>query len=160
MPADAGFFDVATHVTKAEVEVAGTVEEVWAVLNDHPSWTEWFPGMSSVTAQPNVWTAAGDTRQVKVNFLPVSEQAIIVEPNVDLAFTILKWPLPIAKRAAERMQLVDTSRNGESYVNVIYTGAFELRMNGRISWPLMKGQLASAWAKAFENLPDAIAKRS
>lgn len=157
--ATAEFFDTATHVVSTEVEIAATPEETWAVLNDHVSWMEWFSGMKAVEAQPAAWTSPGDTRQVTVNNMLVSEQAIIVEPGADLAFTILQWPLPIASRAAERVQLVDTSRQGEDRVNVIYTGAFDLTLIGRLSWPIAQRQFVAAWGGAFESLHEAVAAR-
>ncbi len=158
-PATADFFDTATHVVSTEVEIGATPDEAWAVLNDHKSWLEWFSGMKAVDAQPPQWTAPGDTRTVSANGMRVAEEAIIVEPGRDLAFTILEWPLPIAKRAAERIQLVDTSRRGEDRVNVIYTGAFELTFAGRLPWPLVQRQFVKAWGHAFENLHDAVASR-
>ena len=158
-PATAEFFDTATHVASTEVEIAATSEEAWELINDHGSWKEWFSGMKAVEAQPARWTSPGDTRQVTVNAMLVSEQAIIVEPGADLAFTILQWPLPIATRAAERVQLVDTSRQGEDRVNVIYTGAFDLTLAGRLVWPVPQRQFVSAWGGAFENLNDAVAAR-
>lgn len=158
-PADADFFQTAANVATTEVEIGATPEEVWAIINDHLSWTEWFPGMKSVDAQPPQWTQVGDSRQVKVNFLTVSEQAIIVEPEADLAFTILEWPLPIAKRAAERVQLVDTSRQGENRVSLVYSGAFDLTMSGKLAWSAVEKQFVSTWGSAFENLQAAVAKR-
>ena len=89
----------------------------------------------------------------------ISEQAIIVEPGADLAFTILQWPLPIATRAAERIQLVDTSRQGEDRVNVVYTGAFDLTMAGRLAWPVIQRRFVATWGGAFENLHEAVASR-
>ena len=158
-PATVDFFDTATHVASTEVEIGATPEETWAVINDHASWTEWFGGMKAVEAQPAQWTSPGDTRQVQVNGMKISEKAIIVEPGADLAFTILQWPLPIASRAAERVQLVDTSRQGEDRVNLMYTGAFELTLAGRLPWPIVQRQFVAAWGKAFENLQDAVVAR-
>lgn len=159
-PATAAFFAAAPHVVSTEVEIAGTTDQAWSVLNDHASWVEWFTGAKRVDAQPAQWTAPGDTRQIRVNQMTVSEQAIIVEPGVDFAFTILEWPLPIAKRAAERVQLVDTSRQGEDRVNLIYTGAFELTMLGRLSWTVAQRGFVNAWGSAFENLQGVITERS
>lgn len=158
-PVTADFFDTAPHVVSTEVEIGATPEEAWALLNDHQSWVEWFRGMQKIMAQPAHWEKPGDTRQVAVNAMTVSEEAIIVEPAADLAFTILEWPLPIAKKAAERVQLVDTSRHGEDRVNLIYTGAFELNLLGRLVWPIVQRQFVSLWGAAFEHLHDAIAAR-
>lgn len=158
-PATPEFFENATHITSTEVEVGATPEEAWEVLNDHGSWAEWFPGMASVDARPAQWTSPGDTRTVTVNAMTVSETAVIVEPGADLAFTITKWPLPIASRAAERMQLFDTSRQGEDRVNVVYTGAFDLTAVGRLLWPVIEPRFVSAWGTAFENLQQAVAGR-
>ncbi len=151
-PADPSIFDTAAHQISTEVEVAASTEECWAAVNDHASWTEWFAGCTSAVGQPPSWTAPGDTRQVEINRLKVSERAIIVEPEADFAFTILEWPLPIARRAAERVQLIDTSREGEERTNLVYTGAFELTFVGRLAWPLLQGRLADAWGTAFEQL--------
>ena len=158
-PASPEFFKTATHVASTEVEIAATTQEAWALLNDHESWRDWFAGLTAVEAQPAQWSSPGDTRQVTVNNMLVSEQAIIVEPGADLAFTILQWPLPIASRAAERVQLVDTSRQGEDRVNVIYTGAFDLTLIGRLSWPIAQRQFVAAWGGAFESLHEAVAAR-
>ena len=158
-PATPDFFHTASHVVRTEVEIGATTEETWAILNDHASWVDWFAGASKVDAQPAHWSAPGDTRQIQINKMLVSERAIIVEPEADLAFTILEWPLPIAKRAAERVQLFDMSRHGEDRVNLIYTGAFDLTLAGRMVWPIAQGQFVRAWGGAFENLHDAVAAR-
>ena len=158
-PATPDFFDTASHVVATEVEIAATTEEAWAVLNDHAGWVDWFPGASQVDAQPAQWSAPGDARQIQIHKMLVSERAIIVEPESEFAFTILEWPLPIAKVAAERVQLIDTSRQGEDRVNVIYTGAFDLTFAGRLSWPIAQKQFVAAWGEAFENLQDAVAAR-
>lgn len=155
------FFDTAPHVVSTEVEVGATAKEVWAVLNDHASWPDWFPGMKSVEAQPETWSTPGDTRTVTIGALTASEEAIIVEPEKDFAFAILKWQLPIARRAAERVQLFDTSRSGEQRVNLVYTGAFELTLIGRIAWRLgvIERGFVKSWGAAFENVHEAVARR-
>lgn len=152
-------FDTAGSIISTEVEIAATPDEVWAVLNDHAGWVDWFPGAKSVVAQPEAWQAPGDTRQIHVSFLKVSEAAIIVEPGADMAFTILEWQIPIAKRAAERVQITDTSRNGEDRVNLVYTGAFDLTLSGRMSWSVMETRFAGLWGVALENINDVVAKR-
>ena len=153
------FFQTASSIISTEVEIAATPDEAWTVLNDHAGWVEWFPGAKSVVAQPPHWEAPGDTRQIRVSFLNVSEEAIIVEPGADFAFAILEWQIPIAKRAAERVQLVDTSRDGEDRVNLIYTGAFELTLSGRLAWSVMEVRFAGLWGAALENINDVVAKR-
>ena len=150
--ADPSIFETASHQISTEVEVGASTEDCWAVLNDHASWTEWFPGCTRAVGQPPHWTAPGETRQVTINRLNVSERAIIVEPEEDFAFTILEWPLPIAKRAAERVQLVDTSRDGEERTNLVYSAAFDLTFAGRLAWPILEGRLADAWGSGLEEL--------
>lgn len=151
-PADPSIFETAAYQISTEVEVAASTEDCWSVVNDHASWIEWFPGCTSAIGQPSSWVAPGDTRQVEINRLRVLERAIIVEPEADFAFAILEWPLPVAHRAAERVQLIDTSREGEERTNLVYSGAFDLTFAGRLAWPLLQSRLVDSWGTAFEQL--------
>ena len=115
------------------------------------------PGFSAGSAQPPHWAAPGHTRTVKINGMNVHEEALIVDAPTDFAFTILRWPLPMARSAAERVQIEDTSRDGERRVRLTYTGAFDLNRFGRLIWPMLEPRMASGWGEAFENIHQRLA---
>ena len=155
-PVDASFFEAAPAIVRTDVDLPGTPRAVWEIVNDNATWTSWFPGLSEVVAEPRTWTAAGDTRTVVINGRRISERAIIVEPPNEWAFSITHAPLPIGPRAAERVQIEDTSRYGEHRVSLTYTGAFDLNLFGLVIWPVLSSRLVGAWGTAFENLNDLL----
>jgi len=42
-------------------------------------------------------------------------------------------------------------------VNLRYTGAFDLTMSGRLTWPVLETRLAALWGAALENIHGVVA---
>lgn len=128
------------------------IDACWALLADQQSWLTWFDGMSAVDATPRIWTEAGQTRTVTVNRLKVDEVAISVDPEREYAFTIAKWPLPVAVRAAEGVRLEDRTNRGSPRTILTYIGAFEMNAFGRRLEGVLESQLGAAWGDALKKL--------
>lgn len=153
-PADRAFLDEAPLRLVESVDIRADRSTTWTALCDQQGWVDWFPGLRLVVADPDVWTAPGDTRTVRIGRLVVSEEAIAVESETEWGFTILSWPLPGFRRGAESVRLADGPDGGTT---VTYVGAFEVDLLGRLLWPLLRGRIASSWTTAFASLDDLIA---
>ncbi len=146
------FLDTAPFRVVTEVTVAAPISRCWELLADQASWVQWFDAMAWVEATPWIWTEPGQKRRVSVNGLTVHEQAISVEPEKEYAFSIVKWPLLNAVRAAEGVRLADASADGETATRLTYIGAFESTwLGGKLEGVLGK-QLDGAWKPALEQL--------
>jgi carbon monoxide dehydrogenase subunit G len=156
-PADRSIFDTASHIATTEVEVGADIERVWEKLSDHSSWPAWFPGCTAVQASPARWTGPGDTRTITINRMKVDEIALACEPEAEFSFTIVGWPLPIARSAAERVVLSDTSREGEDRTSLTWTGAFEMNRFGALIWSGLQSRLVDGWGTGFEQLHEQLA---
>ena len=148
----ASFLDDAPFRIVVSETVMAPISACWDLIVDQASWTQWFDGMSSVDASPWIWTEPGQTRTVKVNGLKVDEVAISVDPHVEYAFSIVKWPLPTAKRAAEGLRLEDRTNGGSPRTTITYIGAFESTRLGKFAEPLLTKQLGGAWGPAIKSL--------
>jgi len=151
-PVDAEFLDSAPFRVVTEVLVSAPIEACWSLLVDQASWPQWFDDMSTVEANPWLWTEPGQTRQVTVNKLKVDEVAISLEPQREYAFSITKWPLPIAKRAAEGVRLVDRTDGESPRTQLTYIGAFELTWFSKWLEPILQRRFNAAWGPALQNL--------
>lgn len=159
-PATPEFLDDAPFRVVREVAVMAPIEACWALIADQASWVQWFDGMSAVHATPWIWTEAGQTRTVTVNGLKVDEEAISIIPNQEYAFTIVKWRLPTAVRAAEGIRLEDRTNGGSPRTVLTYIGAFESTGVGKYAEKLLTAQLGDAWGPALKRLGELAAQRS
>lgn len=151
------FLDTAPFRVVCEVTVAAPIAQCWSLIADQAAWVEWFEAMSSVVTTPWVWTESGHRRQVVVNGLKVDEEAMSFEPEQEYAFSIVKWPLPIAVRAAEGIRLADvfeegSSPSGSPQTRLTYIGAFELTKMGQRLEGVLTKNFTQAWTPAFERL--------
>ena len=153
-PVHRAFLDEAPQRVVESVDIRATRSDAWAAICDQPGWVEWFPGIERVEADPDVWTARGDTRTVHLGRLVIREEALVVEPEREWGFAILSWPLYGFRRGAEAIRLADGPDGGTT---LTYVGAFEVNPVGRLMWPILKGRLASSWRTAFTSLDDLIA---
>lgn len=156
-PAPASFLDDAPFRIVRDVTVLAPIDACWELIADQSSWPKWFDGMSLVSASPQIWTEAGQTRTVKVNGLKVDEVAISIKPQSEYAFTIVKWLLPNAKRAAEGLRLEDRSNGGSPRTTITYIGAFESTRLGKFSEGILTKQLGKAWTEAIKKLGEIAA---
>lgn len=153
------FVERAELVTTYEVDLPAQIDEVWAVIADNNSWTEWFHNCTAMTSSPNPWTAAGQSRTIGVGPFKVQEKSVAIEaPNL-WAMQISKTNLPMAKRALEMLELTDTSRHGEDRTEVRWTGAFDLPAYLRPAKKIVESRFLALWAPSLENLLDSVIAR-
>ena len=153
----AEFMDSASFRIETEVTVMAPIGACWELIADQASWLQWFDNMSSVDATPWLWTEPGQTRVVKVNGLKVHEEAISLIPEQEFAFAIRKWPLPVAKKAAEGIRLEDRTNGGSPRTTLTYIGAFEPTFVGKLAQKILTKQLTAAWGPALKNLGELAA---
>lgn len=159
-PATPDFLDTAPFRVVTEATVSAPIDSCWSLLVDAASWVQWFKEMSAVEATPWIWTEVGQTRRVTVNGLRVNETAISLDPQREYAFTITKWPLPIAKRAAEGVRLEDRTDGGSPRTHLTYIGAFESTSMGKRAESTLESQLISGWGGGFKRLGALASQRA
>lgn len=153
-PVHREFLDEAPQRIVESVDIRAGRADAWTAICDQPGWVDWFPGLERVEADPEIWTAPGDTRTVHIGRLVVREEAIVVDSEHEWGFAILSWPLPGFRRGAEAIRLADGPDGGTT---LTYVGAFELNLIGQVMWPVLRGRLASSWKTAFTSLDDLTA---
>lgn len=146
------FLDTAPFRIVTDVTVMAPISVCWKLIADQAAWVQWFDDMSSVDATPWLWTEPGQTRTVKVKGMKVEEEAISLIPEQEYAFSIRKWPLPIAKKAAEGIRLEDRTNGGSPRTTLTYIGAFEPTFVGTLSQKILTKQMSASWEAAFKNL--------
>lgn len=159
-PVAPDFLDTAPFRIVKEVAVMAPIEACWSLIADQASWVQWFDEMSAVEATPWTWTDAGQTRVVTVNGMKISEVAISVIPNREYAFTIVKWPLPTAVRAAEGIRLEDRTNGGSPRTVLTYIGAFESTSVGRYAEKRLTKQMGDTWTTALKKLGEFAAAKA
>lgn len=158
-PVGVDFLDRAEHVWSTDVDLPATPDEVWDVLADNTSWTEWFAGCRSVESSAPVWTAAGDTRSITVGPMRIEEVAAAVDRPHRWAISLTRTTIPMASRMLEVLDLHDTSRNGEDRTEVRWTGALDVPMYLRPALPILRSQLTKKWGASLEDLHDVVISR-
>lgn len=151
-PVTSEFLDTADHRVVREVTAMAPIDRCWTLLADQASWVQWFDGMTAVEATPWIWSEPGQTRTVRVNGMAIHETAISVKAEREYAFTITKWPLPIATRAAEGVRLEDRTNGGSPRTCLTYIGAFEFNALGAPAAGQLESQLNATWSTALRNL--------
>ena len=158
-PATIDLLDNADMLVSTDVDLPAGIDEVWAVIADNSTWTEWFDKCKSVTATPTVWTDAGQTRSINVGGLKVDEIAVQVDQPNRWAMTITKSNLPLGTSLLEVLDLADTSRQGEVRTEVRWTGAFLLPAYFKPWRGLIQSRMVAAWSPSLETLLDAVIAR-
>ncbi len=157
--ASMSFFDEAELIVTTEVDLPAEIHEVWEVIADNDSWTEWFKDCTSVVSEHNPWTAAGQSRTIKVTPLVITEAAIEIDaPNL-WAMQFCRTNLPMVSRGIEKLELTDTSRNGEVRTEVRWTGAFNLPLLFKPASSIAEQLFLRTWGASLENLLDAVIAR-
>lgn len=153
------FFDEAELIVTTEVDLPAEIDEVWAVIADNDSWPEWFKDCTSMESSHNPWTAAGQSRTIKVTPFVITEQSIEINPPHLWAMQFSRTNLPMASRAAEKLELTDTSRNGEERTEVRWTGAFNLPLLLKPGRSIAEQMFLRTWGESLESLLDAVIAR-
>ncbi len=158
-PIPPDFLDDAPHLVTTSVDVPATRDELWAAIVDNATWTEWFVDCRSCVGSPPVWQAAGNTRTISVGRLVVEEIAAELRPGERWVMAVTRLNLPIASSMAESLDLVDTSRDGETRTELRWTGALApRRLTGALLGPV-SARMADAWGQSLENLYDFVSAR-
>ena len=153
------FLDEAEYIFTTEVDLPAEIHEVWAVIADNTSWPEWFKDCRAMDYSHATWTAAGQTRTIKLMPFVIREAAVAIEaPNL-WAMQLSHTNLPLASRALEQLELTDTSRNGETRTEVRWTGAFDLPFYLKPASYSVERLLLRTWGESLESLLDAVIAR-
>lgn len=161
--ASLSYVDDAELVISTDVDLPAEINEVFAVIADNTSWSEWFKDCSHVEASHNPWTAAGQRRTITVASTPkpleITEVAVAIEPPHLWAMQFARANLPIAKRGLEILELSDTSRAGETRTQVRWTGAFDLPIALKPFSGVAEQLFLRTWGESLEALLDAVIAR-
>lgn len=153
------FLQRAEFVHSTDVDLPASREEIWRVLVDNSSWLDWFAGCRSIRASVPIWSTPGDTRRIRVGPLVLEEVAIELDPQARWAMSVTTSSLPLASRLLEVVDLIDTSRNGETRTEVRWTGAFDLPTYLRPINGLIAHQLVKKWGISLERLFGTVTAR-
>lgn len=151
-PVEPSFATTAPQKVVVETTVAASTASVWGALADNDAWPKWFDPMSSCISTSDPATGVGSTRSVVVGPLEADELFIIWEPEKAWGFTITRTNLPMAKRFLEMVELEAIGTTSSPQTLVRYTGAFEPHLITKLSYPLVKRQVRSAWTKGLAGL--------
>lgn len=153
------FLDTAKFTLSTDVDLAASIDEVWAVIADNASWTEWFHKCTKMTASHDIWTAAGQTRTISTTPFVIEEVAVDIDGPHRWAMSLTNTNLPMAKRMLEVLDLTDTSRNGEDRTEVRWTGAFDLPAYLLPVRSIFETLLVRTWGTSLEALQGAVIAR-
>ena len=154
---DLGFLESAPHRVSISRIVCAAPEQVWAVVSDHSTWTEWFvPTLRSAAAPSEPGWGFGSTRRVQMTTgMRVDERFIAWDEPRLWAFTAT------AVRPALFSGLVECVRiEPDGAVSMVtYTMAFAANWWSRPMMPVVRRSAARGLTKALANLePVAITR--
>lgn len=156
VPQDLAFAESAPIIIESTEVVAGTRDEVWAVICDHERWPEWFGSLTSVRSTSSPASGVGSTREVKLSGGFTFQEEFIAwdEPEV-WAFTGIEGPAPF-QSLVERVTLValDPERT-----QVSYRMAIEPRRGFGLLLKAAQRGVAKNLAQALRQLDGAVAAR-
>lgn len=152
IPVDMSYLDSGVKLLEVDRRIAASPSDIWKVLSDHATWTEWFDGMSACAATSEAVSGVGSTRQVTVGPFELDEEFIAWDENERLAFTITNTNLAMVKRFVEMVELRDVGTKKKPETLVSYIGALEPHMLTFMVSPVLKLRMKSTWKKSFANL--------
>lgn len=158
-PADRDYLDRAPLTVSTDVDMPATRDEIWAAIADSSTWTEWFVGCRSCEGEPQVWTAAGQTRRIHVGALKLDEVAAEIVPGERWVMSVTRANVPLAKRLVEMLELIDTSTADEVRTEVRWTAGVELPALLRPVGGTIGDRFVRTWGSSLENLNDYLAAR-
>ncbi len=158
-PSTLELLDTAEFTLSTDVDLAASIDEVWAVLADNTSWTAWFHNCTKMTYSHETWTEAGQLRTITSKPFVIEEVALAVDEPNRWAISLLATNLPMAKSMIEVLDLTDTSRNGEERTEVKWTAAFDLPAYLLPVRSIAETILVRTWGKSLEALQDAVIAR-
>lgn len=158
-PVDISFAETASRRIEVEHRIKAPASEIWEVITNNSTWTDWFDGMTSCETTSEVAHGVGASRRVNVGPMELDEEFIVWEENERWAFTVTNTSLALAKRMLEMIELQDVGTKAKPETLVTYTGAFQPHILTFLPFPLFKLQLKRTWKKAFENLDEYVTKK-
>lgn len=158
-PATIDLLDTAEWVFSMDVDLPANIDEVWAVLIDNTSWSEWFKDCKKMEASPSTWTNPGDSRTIHTGLFKIDEIAVELTAPSRWAMTLTSTNVPMAKTMLEVLDLADTSRQGEERTSVRWTGALNPPVYLKPFRKIVESQLTAVWAPSLESLLDAVIAR-
>jgi uncharacterized protein YndB with AHSA1/START domain len=159
LPISGDFFDSADHVFTTMVELPASRAEIWEALVDNAGWADWFMNCRGCEGTPAIWSAAGNTRTIRVGPVRVDEIAVELVPEQRWAMVLTATSIPFAKRMAESIDLIDTSREGEVRTELQWTGALDPLWHLKPVVSSFGARLANGWGQSFEDLNRYLAER-
>ena len=113
--------DTAPVRASASRRILAEPDAVWAVIADHPGWTEWFQQISRV--EPGTPAEGiGGTRTVQTGPVTVEEEFLAWDPGRRFAFTVTHSSKPGIHSMNEDIRLTP---DGAGATTVTYTMALE-----------------------------------
>jgi len=159
LPSTIDLLDTAEFTLSTDVDLAASIDEVWAVVADNTSWTEWFHNCTKMIAPEKTWTQAGQLRTITTTPFVIEEVSLVVDEPNRWAISLLKSNAPMAKRMIEVLDLTDTSRNGEARTEVRWTAAFDLPVYLKPFRRFSENVMMLKWGTSLEALQDAVVAR-
>ena len=98
------WIDSAPIRVEETIEVAAGPPAVWAVIEDHPAWPEWFTALDEVLVTGR-GTGVGGQRRVVARRLPIDEEFTVWDENEHFAFAVVRSRLPILGAMAESVRI-------------------------------------------------------
>jgi carbon monoxide dehydrogenase subunit G len=155
-PQDLAYAEHAPVIVEQRAIVAGTPEEVWAVLLDYPGWTRWFPKVLTCQATSDPATGVGSTRVVTLpGKAEVVERFIAWDEPKVWAFTATEVP-PVFAALVERVTIEPVD---DVHSEVAYRMAIGPKPVLAPLFKLVRRQFASNLATALRNLDGELARR-
>jgi carbon monoxide dehydrogenase subunit G len=156
LPRELGFAETAPVIFESSETVAGTPDEIWAVLCDHERWPEWMGRVRRVRPTSTPPSGVGSTREVVLEGGLSFQEVFIAwdEPEV-WAFTATEGP-PVARGLVERVTLepLDDTRT-----QVTYRMAVEPRPGWGLVVKAARRGVEPNLRRALQNLSGVVAGR-
>jgi uncharacterized protein YndB with AHSA1/START domain len=155
VPRDADFIETAAELITTEVTVAGTPEEVWAVLIDNERWPEWFPAAKSCHTTSDQIGGVGSTRWIHVDLFKVNQRFVGWDPPHRWAQTNVDANLPGIVSVVEQA-IVDPV--GDHETRVTYTLGADFAPYMRPIVPVLRWRLGSLLKKGLAGIDGQVVK--
>ena len=155
VPVELDFICEAPLVFENIIEVDATPDQVFDVLADVDSWSQWFTGMSAVKWLSDAPQGRGSQRQISLlGLVKVNETFLCWEPGERFSFRFDKQNALLAKAAIEDIQL---SPVGDGRCRVNYTVYLELPKSMSPLAVLLKPVLGQIFKRASRGLQKYLA---
>lgn len=125
------------------------IETVWAVIDNTPEYSLWFPGVKWGKFEDPNQTGMGAKRMAQLNNFKYYEEMIIYEPMSKWGFTMLESNSGMAKSMSE---VITLERISDTQTKVIYQGGYEFKGIYRLMQFMLKRTVNKTWDGALNGL--------